>query len=969
MRRPDGVCLALLRSAGFAALMLLGVMVAGCMAGEDSETNVVARHASFDDFIKGTCGDSGAKAYVSRKGRVQVINKWDLNKDGHVDLILANDHGMTEVADALIYWNGQNGFQSLMPELLKERPMSQLVFGLLDSDRRNFMRLPTFGGGRTIVADLNRDGFPDIVFCNYIHNYPGIRSAFVYWGGQDGYKPNRKTELPTNWASGVAAADLNGDGYLDLVLANNGTERNLEDISPPTPSDAFIYWNSALGFDASRRTALKSGPTCDVAIADFNGDGRPDIALACIDPEKHGVKVFSGSDKSYTETRVTEIPTPIPVCLVAGNVHGDSLADLVVTTKGDSALVYSGGPNGLGTAPAIKLPGAEARGACIADLNGDGWPDIALAIASQNYRKSANSLVYLGSKSGFDPERRTELPTLGAEDVAAADLNGDGHPDLVFANSGDDATYDVDSYVYWGSPTGFAPYLRSGLQGFGSVGVNLADLNGDQKPDILLINRTSGVDYAAGVSTNIFWGNPHSYYSLASSTSLPAHGPYGIVAADLDDDGFTDILFTRTGDVAYGGARTASSWLYRGGADGFTTARRSDIPAYPVFTVHAADLNRDGYLDLVFTGSHEDKPAGIILWGGANGYSATLKTVLPLLGKRTADNQIADLNRDGYLDLIFSASYLGDMETFWGGKDGYSTQNREVFQVGAGTLTLADLNRDGQLDFIVGGALDGETRCKNAPTRIFRGRPDGKPETEPAYVLESHEVVQICVADLNGDGYLDIAQSNYRADETRSVPVFIYWGDKDGRYLNSRRTDLPAESAAGLQTVDLNHDGYPELIVHNHVKDGEHAFRSYIYWNGPQGLDLHRRTELPTLGPHYSGMIDPGNLYTRKLEEEYVSAPITLPAAVSNLHLTWKADEPPGAKLRIQVRCAATKEDLPSAKWTGPTGEGTAFEAQPASFKTPSNKPRYMQYRALFTSADGGEWPVLTEGGGRTIDP
>ncbi|MCX7426610.1 MAG: VCBS repeat-containing protein [Planctomycetia bacterium] len=940
--------------------MFLGAVVAGCLAGEDAGSKVVARHASFEDFVKGTCGNSGANVYVSRKGRVEVINKWDLNKDGYVDVVIPNDHGMTEVADALIYWNGPSGFRSLMPELLKERPMTQLIFGLLDSDRRHFTRLPAFGGGRAIVADLNRDGFPDIVFCNYIHNYPGVRSAFVYWGGQDGYKPNRKTELPTNWASGVAAADLNGDGYLDLVFANNGTEPALEDISPACSSDAFIYWNSPTGFDASRLTPLKSGITYDVAVADFNGDGRPDIAFACPKAEKPGVKVFWGSEKNYADTRVEDVPVSGPISLQAGDANGDGIADLVVTA-GDNALIFFGGPNGLATTPAVELSAPGARAASIADLNRDGSPDIAFAIPSRSGRKSTNSLVYWGSKNGFSPDRRVELPTLGAEGVAAADLNGDGHPDLVFANSGDGVTYDVNSYIYWGSPTGFAPYMRSELQGFGAVSVTVAELNGDGRPDILLVNRSSGVDYGKGVASNIFWGNPHNYYSTASMTSLPTQGPYGIVAADLDDDGYTDVLFTRTSDAGYGGAGNASTYLYRGGPDGFTTSRRSDIPVSSAYTVHAADLNRDGYLDLVFAGGEEGKPAGIILWGGPDDYTAERKTVLPLLQKRVGGHQIADLNRDGFLDLIFTAVYIGDMEIFWGGKDGYSTRNHEVFKVGAGMPTLADLNGDGQLDFILGGELDPQTKRNNGPTRIYWGRPDGRPEPKPAFELESHQAVSICIADLNRDGYLDMAQSNYKTDTTRSFPVFIYWGGKDGKYLNSRRAELPAESAAGLQTIDLNHDGYPDLVVHNHVKDGEHAQNSYIYWNGPQGFDPHRRTELPTLGPHFSQMIDPGNLYTRKLEEEYVSAPVALPAGPGNLRLAWKAEEPPGARLRMQLRYAATEKDLPTAKWTGPTGQDTAFEAHAATLISPPSGTKFMQYRALFTSVDGGEWPVLTE--------
>ena len=91
----------LLRFAGFAAFVFLGDAVAGCTTGEDAGPNAVTRHASFDDFVTGACGNSGANVYVSRKGHVQVINKWDLNKDGYVDVIIPNDHGMTEVADAL----------------------------------------------------------------------------------------------------------------------------------------------------------------------------------------------------------------------------------------------------------------------------------------------------------------------------------------------------------------------------------------------------------------------------------------------------------------------------------------------------------------------------------------------------------------------------------------------------------------------------------------------------------------------------------------------------------------------------------------------------------------------------------------------------------------------------------------------------------------------------------------------------
>ena len=144
---------------------------------------------------------------------------------------------------------------------------------------------------------------------------------------------------------------------------------------------------------------------------------------------------------------------------------------------------------------------------------------------------------------------------------------------------------------------------------------------------------------------------------------------------------------------------------------------------------------------------------------------------------------------------------------------------------------------------------------------------------------------------------------------------------------------------------------------------------SYIYWNGPQGFDRHRRSELPTLGPHFSQMIDPGNLYTRKLEEEYVSTPIALPAGVDKLRLAWKAEEPPGTQLVMQVRFAASKDSLTSAKWIDSTGESTASEAPAASEMYAPAGAAFIQYRALFRSIDGGEWPILTEVEAASVSP
>jgi len=943
--------------------VLASVLSVG-LASENIPASI--RHSTFGDFIQGTLGNAGANLYVSRAGRVQVINKWDLNRDGFVDVLMSNGHDVSSATDAFIYW-GHRNYTSLLPPLWKERPLAQVAVGLTDG-AAGVTRLPAFGGGRSVVSDLNRDGYPEVVFCNYIHNYPGVRSAYVYWGGREGYSPQRRTELPTNWAAGVAAADLNGDGYPDLVFANQGVETGAEEISPDADYDSFIYWGSASGFDPARPKRLRTRGAVDVAAGDFDGNGHVDLAFLNSSPTARELQVFFGERTDYDESRTQVLPMEASTSVRAGDVDRDGRADVVVTTSStrfffeeapggkaapqQAAQVLFGGSKGLDVSRTLHLPTYSARDSWIEDLNQDGLVDLVFANASDGTTPEVNSYVYWGSKEGFSAGRRTELPTLGAAGVTADDLNGDGRPDLVFANANDRSTYDVPSYIYWGSPSGYAPYLRTDIQGFGAVSVNAADLDRDRKPDIVLVNQYSG-KVGGSVNTHVFWGNPHHHYSTALMTGLPGEGSYGTATADLNDDGWTDIVLTNS--------YVKAAYLYWGGPEGFSAERRQDLPVPDSWTCGVADLNRDGYLDLVFTNRLDGRHVGTILWGSSDGYSEAGRTVLQLKTRRSLSNVVADLNRDGYLDVVFPDEYFGDLQIFWGGAQGYSEARIWTGHVSAGAVKLADLDADGQLDFVVAGTFDPKRKSYETRTRIYRGTREGTPSFEGVVNLEAYGAIECAISDLNRDGQLDLVLSNYTSDTTRSLPVFIYWGGKGTAYSERNRTELPAESSAGIQAVDLNQDGYPEIVVHNHVKGADHAIDSYIYWNGPQGFDAARRTELPNFGPHASQMVDPGNLYSRRLEEQYVSAPLDIPAERQVRGLEWHADTPHRTALKLQLRTAPTRSALSQAAWVGAAGEGSFYE-QPIADVLPFDvSHRLVQYRVTFTSPDGGNWPVLTD--------
>ena len=909
---------------------------------ERSDSGTWVRHASFEDFRRGQTGNSGQNLYVSRSARIQVINRWDLNRDGYPDLLFTSSHDVIENPEALIYWGTAHGFESMLPLLPELQPRLALV-RRLSQGSPGITSLPAFGGGRSLVTDLTNDGYPEIVFTNYIHNYPGQRTAYIYRGGPDGYRPHRRKELPTLWASGVAAADLNQDGFTDLVFANQGLEgaRGLQD-SERDRYPSYVYWGHPEGFLEANRTPLPSFGARDVAIDDWNRDGRPDIAFVNNSQQEQSCVIYWGALEGFSRQEVQRFSVEGATSLASGDLNRDGRPDLVITTGESHAWIFPGDGSRIDVSRKQMLAAEAAEDCVIQDLNGDALVDLAFANPD-----AAASSVFYASPEGFAKAPSTVLPTLRARGVDAADLNSDGYVDLVFANSGDAETADVPSYIYWGSATGYVSYLRSDLTGFGAVSVRAGDFNRDERPDVLLINQTSGTNEAE-VDSLIYWGNPHHYYSTVSVTTLPSVGAYGSITADLNDDGWTDVLICNSGPA----------YLYWGGPDGYAADRRQELGVSGAYNGSAADFNRDGYLDLLFSHRGNEKARSTILWGGSDGFVKGERKQLELEIKTSLTHSVADLNKDGYLDVVFPDASANRAQFLWGSPAGL--EKSTVIETPAASIEVADLDADGWLDLVFAGRQIPETRSYDTRTIIYWGGPGGF-QRDQAQELESFHTPEMAIADLNHDGNLDLVLVSYLSNHTRTLPVLIYWGDGRRRYGKAKWTALPAESSSGLQILDLNRNGYRDLVVHNHIRDGNHDIDSYIYWGGAEGLSVARRTHLPTFGPHHSQLTDPGNLYSREFEEEYLSPAIDLPAGRRFTRLSWKAEVPPGTSLLFQVRSSDSDEGLKSSPWQGPNGSESFYTSSMEALKGIQEGNEWLQYRVLFRSQSGADYPVLTE--------
>ncbi len=960
---------------------VLGLFLAATGWSASASSSIV--HQGFEGFRAGTFGDSGANTYVSAQGGIQTIHRWDLNRDGELDLVFTQDHNYHYSPDAMVYWGGGDGPQSLQPELPQYRSDYDLL-KRAEHALKSITWLPSLGGGRCQIADLNNDGWLDIVSGNMMHNFRQDMPAFIYWGSAEGFRESNRTVLPSYIASGIAVGDFNEDGMPDIAISNQGYERTFDQRFGPMTNNqrSYIYWGHPTGFDVSKRSELPTISAADVATGDFNGDGHADLVFVNNLYEEQSVYVYwgdgSGSfpeDSRQVLEMFADLDSPESVetramnAAYADDLNDDGMDDLVISGT-HSVVIYYGRDGGFDSSANSVLPAQNSNGLEAEDLNGDGRKDLIVANAGKA-SESAQSVIYWGQAGGYDAADHTALSTLGAMAVEVGDLNRDGSLDLVFGNV--HKSKDAPSQIFWGSDAGYSDNRQRRLQSFGAMGVGIADFDRDGNEDVVLLNHLSG-NGEIGLPTQIYWGNPKHEYSQYSTTQLQPGGYMMFTTADFDDNGYPDLVLITAGHA----------WLWWGSESGYDPDQRTEMPISSltggdgVLALNVADMDRDGYLDLVAIGRSKEGPRGIIAYGNEKQFTDARTETFPLPGNPFTVGStavaIADLNRDGYLDLICPLQDIGYAQIRWGGAEGFAAGRITKLDSNGGCqAAVADLDQDGWLDIIFTSGLMGKQKSghvvvggtgvagttRNSASLIYWGNARG--EYEERSEIEEFNSLDVTIADLNRDGHLDLAYSNYLSDTTRELPAFIYWGDGTRNYSPKRRTMLDAASSSAMDALDLNRDGWLELIVINHQKNFSHTSGTNLYWGSEKGYSNDQRQNLPTIGSHMDAMVDAGNIYDRKYEWDYLSVPIQVIKGKAFSQLLWKAESPFGSGVKFQIRSAKSSKGLAKAEWIGPEGTDSFYTESGSAIEGVGRKADWLQYRAVLTSRDGGNFPILTE--------
>jgi hypothetical protein len=716
------------------------------------------------------------------------------------------------------------------------------IVAALSNGTGGFTVVPTLtGSGESdaiFVGDLDNDGKDDILMV-----HPAVGNTFIEgWisNGDGTFTPKKTLMVTTNSFVWATLADVNGDGKLDLVLADAASPGNI--WTGPGNGDGTFKTATAVPFTGALRALPPGGsgaPGNPVVFADLNGDGSLDFAgpAATGGVGDNQIVVYlcsSGTTPCTSYSAPTALLTPgaSPVydsCFLAGgDLNGDGKDELVSANCDDNNItVYVNNGSG-GFATGVYYAAASRPvGVTVGDVNGDGHNDVLASCT-----RSADIKVLLGNGDGTLQLSSVGYVTGGSPLVPplVADFNGDGKADIIVPD-------DEFSFVYLqgysdGSFRSAVNYYAEPGGGFQAQAVNIAsgDFNGDGIPDFVIgnINKANKSSITVFISNADGTLNPGVNYSSAS----PNYSLQYVAVADFDGDGILDIaatdnfngvvqIFTGNGDGTF--------------TPGATYATDPATAANPVSLV-VGDFNNDGKPDLAVVNNYGGIPptsatVGVLINNG-NGFNPAV--TYPLDNAATEISAAALVNGNKNLDLVvplFGSCSLNPgkcpnpdtrVAILLGKGDGTFTSQPD-FQLGAKTLynpyyaAIGDLNGDGIPDLAV--TIEDQVNFHQGIAVAF-GNGDG---TFQAPTLVSSTVQNplqdvplpgyIHVADLNKDGVPDLVYSN-----SQFSTVGVLYGAGSGAFYDP--IEFPADRWAwGLALVDYNGDGATDVVVSGNSLD------------------------------------------------------------------------------------------------------------------------------------------------------
>jgi hypothetical protein len=565
-----------------------------------------------------------------------------------------------------------------------------ISLGQSDMEARGDTRIDYFEA--VAYGDLNRDGMPNMVTSSAA---VGVIRYWEYDGGS--FKGTPLGFTMGSITKGLATADMDQDGYLDIVLGANNQK-------------VVIAYNHT-GTYADTQIDTSTSGVGGLSVEDLDYDGDLDIIIG---DNAGNIRVVENQTGTYVGSDVTSISSNTITSLRTADMNLDGKVDAVIGTSTGGVFISNGdGTVSLGSPSSIGSASGGIVCLELTDVERDGDVDI---ITGDN---SGEVALFKNNRGSYSKSVISSYSN-AVGDIELSDIDYDGDMDI-FASS------DTTLYYIKNSRTSFpsSAYTTEDKK-ISIIGCGDWDMDGDA--DVFIgttslgpgmIWRTTSIQEVGDLIPNPLQACPANALCVD--------------CLDIDKDGLGDALI---GDANNG------VYTYINDGDGTYTRNNIDNRATDVISIRGGDVDQDGDMDIVV-----GEDSNIVSLHTNNGGSFSGQDLSTLAGK-PLDIRLADYNNDGLLDVLV-ATDQGDLDALKNTGGGFTkvTLGSAVAPVAFNCLAVGDVDMDGDPDVAIGDAANNLRFFNNSGTDSFSGSIIGNLLTG---------VSSINLGDTDSDGDLDI---------------------------------------------------------------------------------------------------------------------------------------------------------------------------------------------------------------------